>query len=61
MPIFIKVESKSLRGRLFNAATVLFLSLGGITMIYPFLIMISGSFRSAMDENRSGSRAGVFP
>ena len=51
MPIFVKVESKSFRGRLFNTATIIFLSLGGLTMIYPFLIMISGSFRSAMDEN----------
>lgn len=52
MPIFIKVESKSLSGRLFHAGTFIFLTLAGMTMIYPFLLMISGSFRSEMDESQ---------
>ena len=50
MPIFTKVESKSLSGRLFHTATFIFLTLGGITMIYPFILMISGAFRSEVDE-----------
>ncbi len=51
MPILLKVEAKSVKGRLFQVATFAALSLGGITMIYPFLLMLSGSFRSELDEN----------
>jgi ABC-type glycerol-3-phosphate transport system permease component len=51
MPIFIKTESKSTAGRLFHTAIFIFLILGGATMIYPFLLMVSGAFRSEMDEN----------
>lgn len=60
MPIFIKVESKTVSGRLFHAATFLFLTLGGLTMIYPFLLMVSGSFRSEMDENDLDLVPGYF-
>lgn len=60
MPIFIKVESKTVSGRLFHAATFLFLTLGGMTMIYPFLLMVSGAFRSEMDENDLDLVPGYF-
>jgi ABC-type glycerol-3-phosphate transport system permease component len=51
MPIISKIEAKSLRGRLLYAAIFLVLSLGGLTMVYPFVIMVSGSLRSEMDES----------
>lgn len=51
MPILLKVEAKSVKGRLFQGLTILALSLGGMTMLYPFLLMLSGAFRSEMDEN----------
>lgn len=50
MPIFTKVESKTPGGRIFHGITILLLTLGGITMIYPFLLMLSGSIRTEMDE-----------
>jgi len=50
MPIISKVESKSWRGRLLFAIIFVVLSVGGLTMIYPFGIMIAGSTRSAMDQ-----------
>ncbi len=50
MSILCPVESHGVRGRLFHLAVILALSLGGLTMVYPFAVMISGSFRSEMDE-----------
>ena len=50
MAIISKVEAKSLKGRLTHAAMFLVLTLGGLTMVYPFLVMVSGSLRSEMDE-----------
>lgn len=50
MPIISKVESKTWKGRAVFAAIFIALTVGGLTMIYPFLIMISGSLRSAVDE-----------
>lgn len=50
MPIISKVESKTWKGRAVFAAIFTVLTIGGLTMIYPFLIMISGSLRSAVDE-----------
>ncbi len=50
MPVITKIEAKSLKGRLFHAGIIVALILGSITMIYPFLIMISGAMRSQMDQ-----------
>lgn len=49
MAIFTGVESRTWQGRLFHTVTFIVLILGGITMVYPFVLMISGSFRSEMD------------
>jgi multiple sugar transport system permease protein len=51
MPLISTVEAKSWRGRLYHVAILLALCLGGITIIYPFLIMLSGSVRSEMDQS----------
>jgi multiple sugar transport system permease protein len=50
MPIISKVEGKSWRGRLNYAILMLVLSAGALTMLYPFVIMVSGTVRSEMDE-----------
>lgn len=49
MPILSPIESRSLRGRLVHGVIILALSIGGLTMVYPFLVMISGSLKSEMD------------
>lgn len=51
MALIGTVESKSWRGRLFYAAIILALCLGGVTILYPFAIMLSGSVRSELDES----------
>ncbi len=50
MAILLPTESKSLKGRLFHAGVITLLLLGGVTMVYPFLVMLSGSLRSGIDE-----------
>ena len=50
MPIISRAETRSRRGKLVLLAIVAVLSLGGVTMVYPFLLMLSGSMRSQMDE-----------
>ena len=49
MPVLIKVERKSMMGILLQAGVTLALVVGGLTMVYPFLLMVSGSVRSEMD------------
>ncbi len=51
MALIGTVEAKSWRGRAFYAAIILALCLGGVTILYPFLIMLSGSVRSELDES----------
>jgi ABC-type glycerol-3-phosphate transport system permease component len=50
MPIISPIEAKRTRGKLLYAAMFLALSIGGLTMLYPFAIMVSGSLRSELDE-----------
>ena len=50
MAILLPTESKSLKGRLIHGSIILVLLLGVVTMVYPFLVMLSGSVRSQMDE-----------
>ncbi len=52
MGIIGKVGRKSLRVRSLNTGIHIALILGGITMIYPFLIMISASFKGKVDSVR---------
>ncbi|MEM8781740.1 MAG: carbohydrate ABC transporter permease [Planctomycetota bacterium] len=51
MAILLPTEQKSTKGRLIHAGIVALLLLGGVTMVYPFLVMLSGSVRSAVDES----------
>ncbi|MEO6434697.1 MAG: ABC transporter permease subunit [Tepidisphaeraceae bacterium] len=50
MPIISTIEGKSFRGRVLHAAMFVALTIGAITMVYPFAIMVSGSLRSELDE-----------
>lgn len=49
MAILCKVEGQSWRGRLMHLGIFLLLAIGGVTMVYPFMVMIAGSIRSDMD------------
>ncbi|MBT4097451.1 MAG: ABC transporter permease subunit [Gemmatimonadetes bacterium] len=49
MPVLTRVEAKSTRGIVLQTVVTIALTLGGVTMIYPFLLMLSGSVRSEMD------------
>ncbi|PID28818.1 MAG: hypothetical protein CSB55_03445 [Candidatus Cloacimonadota bacterium] len=50
MPIIGKVGRKSLNVRILNTCIHVILLLGAITMVYPFLMMISASFNSSVDS-----------
>ncbi len=48
--IISKIESKSLKGKILYGLIFLFLTVGSLTMLYPFALMVSGSLRSELDE-----------
>ncbi|PID26484.1 MAG: hypothetical protein CR982_10110 [Candidatus Cloacimonadota bacterium] len=50
MPIIGKVGQKSFKVRFLNISIHTILLVGSITMIYPFLMMISASFKSEVDS-----------
>ncbi|MBN1557289.1 MAG: ABC transporter permease subunit [Lentisphaerae bacterium] len=47
-----KTERKSRTGRLFLAGVFAAILVGSVTMVYPFILMLSGSLRSDMDINQ---------
>ena len=49
MPIISKIGRKHPKVRLLVAVIYLVLGLGAVTMVYPFLIMVSGSTKSGVD------------
>ena len=49
MPIISSVGSRSLKVQLLYGAILLVLLAGAATMIYPFMLMVSGSFKSEAD------------
>lgn len=52
MSIIGKVGRRSRKVRLLNSLLHITLILGAITMIYPFMLMVSSSFKSAVDNTR---------
>ena len=52
MPVILKVERKSAKARVFLALIYSVLIIGGITMVWPFLVMVSASFTGAYDYHR---------
>ena len=51
MPIISVVGRKQKKVRAFIALLYVLLTLGAITMVYPFVLMISTSFTSPVDQN----------
>lgn len=51
MPVGSSVERKSLKGRLLIGLFYLILSIGGLTMVYPFLLMLRLSTSDTTDNN----------
>lgn len=49
MPIVSKIGQKTLKTKLLFAGMYAFLIVGGAAMIYPFMLMLSGSTKSAVD------------
>ena len=49
MPIVSKIGRKSLKTNLLFGGMYAFLVVGALTMIYPFMLMLSGSTKSAVD------------
>lgn len=50
MSIISKMDRRTVWGRFVIGLIFLFLTVGGLTILYPFAIMVSGSLRSEMDE-----------
>ena len=50
MPIISKIGRKSAKARVLIGSIYVILALGAVTMIYPFLLMISGSTKSGVDS-----------
>lgn len=53
MAVILDSERKSAKARIFLAIVYFVLALGAVTMVYPFAIMLAGSFSSAYDYHRS--------
>lgn len=50
MSVLTNIERKSKKGLLFQGLVLFALIIGGVTMVYPFLIMVAGATRSPMDS-----------
>ncbi len=54
MSVLTRIERRSHKGKAFQAGVFIALTIGGITMIYPFMLMVAGATRSPMDSARMG-------
>ena len=52
MAVVLDSERRTFKARLFHALIYSFLTLGALTMIYPFAVMLAASFSSAYDYQR---------
>lgn len=52
MPIILPTERRSWKSRAIIAGIYLLLALGGVTMVYPFLITVASSATNAFEYNR---------
>jgi multiple sugar transport system permease protein len=52
MSMLTKTERNSRSGRLFLTGVFIAILIGSVTMVYPFILMLSGSLRSDMDINQ---------
>jgi len=60
MPIIGNVGRRSFGVRFLNVSIHAVLILGAVTMVYPFLIMLSGSVKSAVDSRRLSALPSYF-
>ncbi len=51
MPIILKPERRNIRTRLIVGVMYVLLTMGACSMVYPFLLMLSGSTKSRVDAN----------
>ncbi|MDP6117941.1 MAG: carbohydrate ABC transporter permease [Planctomycetota bacterium] len=51
MPIILQTEQKHWTSRIIHGVMYAILCLGAATMVYPFLLMVSGSLKSRVDAN----------
>ena len=49
MPVILPSEKRQFRSRLVYLVLYVSLALGSLSMVYPFLLMASGSFKSRVD------------
>ena len=62
MPIILKSEKRQSRTRIVHIVLYTMLALGAVTMVYPFLLMTSGSFKSKVDvQDLSNFRIVISP
>lgn len=52
MAVILTVERKTAKARLFLALVYAVLSLGGVTMVWPFLVMLASSLTGPYDYYR---------
>ena len=51
MPIILKVERSSVKSIILYTLLYFSLTIGALTMVYPFILMVTGSFSSKIDTN----------
>jgi multiple sugar transport system permease protein len=51
MGIVLHTEKKNISTRIIYTAMYILLGIGALSMVYPFLLMVSGSMKSRIDEN----------
>ena len=51
MPMISKIGRRSFKTRFLHITILILLVAGGVTMVYPFLLMFAGSTKSAVDKN----------
>ncbi len=52
MPVLSYTDTRRAKGRLFVLLIYTLLTLGGVTMVWPFLVMVTGSASNSFDYNR---------
>src|SRR5690242_2456415 len=57
MPILSTIQKRTFAGRSLLASMYIVLVVGGISMVYPFLLLLSGSIKSDVDARQFD----VFP
>jgi ABC-type glycerol-3-phosphate transport system permease component len=51
MAVILKTEQRNLASRVIYLIMYVVLAIGGSTMVYPFMVMVSESFKSRVEAN----------